>query len=174
MNTPASSRLPARPMSYLASVVRQRCPRCHRGFVYRRTLKMNNRCPACGMAFNREPGFFTGASMIGPFIAFPVTLFFVWIVLLLFPDLSLMAATGIGFVLYLPLLPITLRLSRVLWLEIGRVFSPEGFGEAPPDTPPDLDRQQVVPTNPTGGDEAEFPEEASSETHENEHLHVSA
>jgi|GEM_PF-6900585 len=160
-------------MNYLASVAHQRCPRCHRGFVYRRTLKMNNRCPACGMAFNREPGFFSGASMIGMCISFPATLFILWLLLLLVPTLSLMGATALAFVLYLPLLPITLRLSRVLWLEIGRVFSPEGFNDAPPDDPPTLDTAPV-PTDPTGLHAIEPLEQEREAAHENEHLHVSA
>jgi uncharacterized protein (DUF983 family) len=40
------------------------CPRCGGGHLYRGWFRMKDRCPACGMRFEREPGFFVGAYLI--------------------------------------------------------------------------------------------------------------
>ncbi len=42
----------------------KRCPRCGAGHLYRGWFKMKERCPGCGMRFEREPGFFVGAYLI--------------------------------------------------------------------------------------------------------------
>lgn len=42
----------------------KRCPRCGGGSLYRGWFRMRDRCPTCGMCFEREEGFFTGAYLI--------------------------------------------------------------------------------------------------------------
>jgi uncharacterized protein (DUF983 family) len=42
----------------------KRCPRCGGGRLYRGWFRMKDRCPTCGMCFEREPGFFVGAYLI--------------------------------------------------------------------------------------------------------------
>ena len=44
-----------------AAILRQRCPRCFTGQVFRGLIDMNERCPVCDLEFEREPGYFTGA-----------------------------------------------------------------------------------------------------------------
>jgi uncharacterized protein (DUF983 family) len=36
------------------------CPRCGSGHLYRSWFRMRERCPRCGMRFEREEGFFLG------------------------------------------------------------------------------------------------------------------
>lgn len=40
------------------------CPRCGGGKLYQTWFRMKDRCPTCGMRFEREPGFFVGAYLI--------------------------------------------------------------------------------------------------------------
>lgn len=42
----------------------KRCPRCGAGHLYRGWFRMVERCPGCGLKFEREPGFFVGAYLI--------------------------------------------------------------------------------------------------------------
>ena len=38
-----------------------RCPRCGEGRLFDGWVRMRARCPACGLAFEREAGYFVGA-----------------------------------------------------------------------------------------------------------------
>ena len=40
------------------------CPVCHRGRIARSLFKMNERCPHCGVVFERDPGEMTGGMAI--------------------------------------------------------------------------------------------------------------
>ncbi|HVM63282.1 MAG TPA: DUF983 domain-containing protein [Acidimicrobiales bacterium] len=41
-----------------------RCPRCGRGKVFESWFKLRERCPGCGMRFEREEGFWLGGYVI--------------------------------------------------------------------------------------------------------------
>src|SRR5712692_6897521 len=41
-----------------------RCPRCGRGRIFLRRFKSYERCSVCGLVFEREEGFYTGAIAI--------------------------------------------------------------------------------------------------------------
>ena len=47
----------------------KKCPRCGAGHVYDGWFRMKERCPGCGLLFEREPGFFVGAYFINFAIA---------------------------------------------------------------------------------------------------------
>src|SRR6185295_15533099 len=53
------------------AVLRQRCPRCLEGRVFRGMLAMNDACPECGLVFEREPGYFVGAMYVSYAMAIP-------------------------------------------------------------------------------------------------------
>lgn len=42
-------------------MLRQRCPVCLEGPMFSGLFTLHDRCPRCGHAFIREPGFFQGA-----------------------------------------------------------------------------------------------------------------
>jgi uncharacterized protein (DUF983 family) len=44
--------------------MRLRCPLCGQGKLFRTWLLMHERCPQCGVKFEREPGFFLGSIYI--------------------------------------------------------------------------------------------------------------
>ena len=48
-------------MRRLTAVVAGRCPRCLDGRIWRGLFSMNEVCPVCGLRFEREPGYWTGA-----------------------------------------------------------------------------------------------------------------
>ncbi|MEJ1238075.1 DUF983 domain-containing protein [Chryseolinea sp. T2] len=81
-------------------------------------MKMNERCSCCGQSFEPEPAYYFGAMFIsyalnaGYFIA-------LWVALLTLmdniPDSLMIGGTA---ALVIGLLPVTFRLSRVLWIYI--------------------------------------------------------
>ena len=71
-------------------MLRLRCPRCLAGRVYRGLLTMNERCPQCGLTFEREPGYFTGAMYASYLLALPLV-FAIFLILWAFSSKTLLA-----------------------------------------------------------------------------------
>jgi len=115
--------------SILGSILRQRCPRCRSGRIFRYSVfrgfpKMCERCTVCGLKFEREEGYFLGAMYVSYGLA---------LVIIALIAVALWALTGWwitkvavwAVVLFLPLaVPITL-LSRVLWIYLDQSIDPE-------------------------------------------------
>jgi uncharacterized protein (DUF983 family) len=121
------SRLPAgnsRP-GLFSTVVRQRCPQCRRGIVYRNGNLMNNLCPVCGLEFNREEGYYTGALFFGYVLASPTILLFFFLFCFAFPDMDLVWAAVLAIVAFLPTVSLILRLSHVIWIGVDRAMRPD-------------------------------------------------
>src|SRR6188472_1588638 len=61
---------------HLEAILKQRCPRCLRGRVFPPgnwlRLRMYYACPACGVVFGRENGYFTGAMIVSYVLAVPL------------------------------------------------------------------------------------------------------
>lgn len=111
-------------MSRAGAIMHQRCPRCRRGLVFRRGLAMYNLCPACGMKFEREPGYFIGAMYISyAFAAFYLGVVS-FLVSLALPELAFAWTVLIAAVLMLPLVPLMIRYSKILWMTIDRTLDP--------------------------------------------------
>ncbi|NND09763.1 MAG: DUF983 domain-containing protein [Flavobacteriaceae bacterium] len=118
--------------SKLYSILNGSCPKCHyesmymnsNPYVLSETLKMNERCSNCNTRYKIEPSFFYGAMYVsyGVGIAFAVAAF---VISYLFFGSSLKVAfiaivgTMIGF------LPIILRLSRNIWINLFMNFDKE-------------------------------------------------
>ncbi|MCX8081272.1 MAG: DUF983 domain-containing protein [Bacteroidia bacterium] len=105
------------------STLLNRCPRCHKGSVFKcsnpyrlkRLFEMNETCSHCGQKFEPETNFYYGAMYVS--YALTSGWFIVWFVLNLIylnwePWKLLLVIIG-GIVL---LSPVTLRWSRLLWL----------------------------------------------------------
>lgn len=106
---------------------------------------MNNLCPVCGMKFDREPGYFSGAIYIGSILSLPVGFGFFYLFAWLFPDLHLAVVGLLAAISFIPLVPLTLRLSRVIWIDLGRSFSPADQLPGPPPSEPD---EESLPDDP--------------------------
>lgn len=110
----------------------KRCPRCGAGRLYQRWFRMVERCPACGLRFEREPGFFIGAY----FINFAITeglLFAVVMVFLFVKDANNDASVvwplvaGGLFAVFAPLL--FYPWSRTIWSAIDLAMTPLELNE---------------------------------------------
>ena len=81
---------------------------------------MNDPCPYCGLIYRREPGYFLGAMYCsyGLAVLIVVPLFFLlqW----LLPTWPSFLVIGLTMLLYLPLVCIVFRYSRVLWIYFDR------------------------------------------------------
>ena len=112
-------------MSKLYSVVRLKCPRCHKGdlftksnpYSFKDSMKMPDRCPVCNQDFQIEPGFYIGAL----WTSFPIVIFIMTllsILLLVFIKMELEWFFVSITVILLLLQPIIIRLGRVIWINI--------------------------------------------------------
>ena len=86
--------------------------------------KMHDRCPACGLHFNREPGYFLGAM----YVSYGLGLAFIFVL-----GAALWALTGWrldkiaiwAVLLFLPFAPMLTFFSRVLWIYLDQKIDPE-------------------------------------------------
>jgi len=119
---------PQRVPSAFEGIRHQLCPRCRQGQIYRLSLwrgflAMHERCPHCGLKFEREPGYFLGALYFSYILSIPPGLLLVLLVWKLSHwsfDVAMLAA----FIAYLPLVPLVTRWSRVFWMYLDWHFDP--------------------------------------------------
>jgi uncharacterized protein (DUF983 family) len=113
----------------LQSIYRQRCPRCRTGPIFRLPLwrgflSMYEKCPVCGLKFEREPGYFLGAMYFSYILSIPPGLAIVLLIWRLTHwqfDVVMLSA----FLVYLPLVPAVTRWARVIWMYVDRHFDPD-------------------------------------------------
>lgn len=114
------------------SVFTGKCPVCHQGNMYQNrngyqlstTLKMNERCSHCNTKFKIEPSFFYGAMYVsyGVGIAFATAVFLIsFFIFKLGRFGTFLSIIGALIVL----LPIILRLSRNIWINLFFKFDPK-------------------------------------------------
>jgi uncharacterized protein (DUF983 family) len=110
----------AAPTSWLKALLRQRCPRCREGRVFRGPIAMNPSCPVCGLSFEREEGYFLGAM----YVSYGLSVCFLGlgtlIGTLLLPEWNVMLVCLLVTILYLPLVVPIFRYSRVIWIHFDR------------------------------------------------------
>ena len=103
--------------------VRLRCPRCGHGPIFRGWFALLARCPACGLTFEREPGYFVGAIYLNyaatVLIALPGYFILDYVLgLSLVGQLLLWGTFCIVFPLWF------FRYSKSLWLAMDHFFDP--------------------------------------------------
>ncbi len=84
---------------------------------------MFERCPVCGIKYEREQGYFLGAMYVSYGISIPAVLLLVvlfWKFTTWPYDIDVLAA----FLAYLPFVPSVARFSRVVWMYIDQAFDP--------------------------------------------------
>lgn len=114
----------------------RRCPVCGQGRIFRRWFSMADRCPGCGLHFERERGHWTGhigMNVIVSFGALLITL--VVFALATWPELptgpAIIAAMTVAVITPLAFFP----WSRTLWLALDLVLNPLRPDELDPDAP---------------------------------------
>ena len=143
----------------IEAMVRIRCPECRKGIVYSHGSHMNRLCPNCGIRFEREPGYFSGAIWIAILLATPVALFMMFSLLWFFRDLHPALAGILASLTFVPLIPLTIRFSRSIWMYLDHQMHPQHPHRDPPDSP-EPSPQPIPPEEPGVGKEREpAPEE---------------
>jgi len=85
---------------------------------------MHERCPACGLKFEREDGYFLGAMYISYGLgigAIAALAALVWAVL----KWPLRRSVVAGIVLFLPMAPVLTWMARVLWIYTDQAIDPD-------------------------------------------------
>jgi uncharacterized protein (DUF983 family) len=116
-------------ISTLAAILRQMCPRCRTARIFRKSIftgfpRMQERCPNCGLKFEREQGYFLGAMYISYGLAL-ITIVALGLLLWASTSWSLQKITVWAILLFLPLAPTLTLFSRVLWIYLDRAIDPE-------------------------------------------------
>ena len=111
--------------SKLYSIFTGACPKCHEESMYvntnpyslSETLKMNERCGNCQTKYKIEPSFFYGSMYVsyGVGIAFAVAAF---VISYFFIGTNKLSAFLTIVITLIVLLPIILRLSRNIWINL--------------------------------------------------------
>jgi len=113
----------------VGAILRQRCPRCREGRIYRGSilrgwLAMYERCAICNLKFEREQGYFLGAMYLSYGLSIPPVILLV-LAMWLVAGWRYEAALLGGFIAYLPFVPFVTRLARVAWIHIDQAVDPE-------------------------------------------------
>jgi uncharacterized protein (DUF983 family) len=106
----------------LYSIFAAKCPKCHEGdmFLHKNPYNLNKafemveKCPVCGQKSQPEPGFYYGAMYVSYALAVAIGCF-VGVPLLFFGASAMTTVIAIAVAL-LVLSPLTLRLSRMIWI----------------------------------------------------------
>jgi uncharacterized protein (DUF983 family) len=110
--------------SALVALLRQRCPKCRHGEIFGGVIAMNERCPQCGLLFEREQGYFTGAM----YMSYPLSVVILGLLILvghlLLPEVRIEWLIGLAALAYLPFMPLVFRYSRILWIYFERWANP--------------------------------------------------
>lgn len=106
------------------AIRRGRCPACRAGDIFAGLFTMNAKCPACGLTFDREPGYFTGAMYISYALGVPIAAAVALTAGFLFPQWSFERVIAVAFAALVPLSPLLFRYSRILWIHFDRTVDP--------------------------------------------------
>lgn len=109
----------------LYSVLFNKCPRCHEGnfmeenniFKFKSAFKMNTNCSHCGLKYMMEPSFFYGAMYVTYALTVAISIITFIISTLMF-NLNLIESFIPIVVVLILTAPFSLRLSRIIWINI--------------------------------------------------------
>ncbi|SFS59471.1 DUF983 domain-containing protein [Lutibacter maritimus] len=109
----------------LYSILHNKCPKCHEGdfmkekniFKLQNAFKMHESCSNCGLKYMMEPSFFYGAMYVnyGLTVGLAIATFAISV---LFFNLTLLESFIPIVIVLLLTTPITIRLSRIIWINI--------------------------------------------------------
>jgi uncharacterized protein (DUF983 family) len=116
-------------ISTVSAILHQMCPKCRAARIFRKSIfrgfpRMQERCPNCGLKFEREQGYFLGAMYISYGLAL-LTIAGFALLLWAWTSWSLQKIVVCAILLFLPLAPGLALFSRVLWIYLDRAIDPE-------------------------------------------------
>ena len=106
------------------AIRRGRCPSCRAGEIFDGVFSMNAKCLVCGLVFDREPGYLTGAMYISYALGVPIAAAVALTAGFLFPQWSFERVIAVAFAALVPLSPLLFRYSRILWIHFDRTVDP--------------------------------------------------
>ena len=113
---------PVNVITRVLAVLRQRCPRCLMGPTFNDMWEMYEACPNCGLIYEREPGYFTGAMYLSygmaGLICIPLWIWLVYLEMPTFAVLLIIAGALLGAT------PLLFRYSRIVWLHLDQMIAP--------------------------------------------------
>jgi uncharacterized protein (DUF983 family) len=105
--------------------LRRRCPSCGTGHLFSRWVRMVDRCPGCGMRFEREEGFFLGVYFLNITLTQVVLMAYVtvaFVVTLPDPPMAAVLADAAAIAI---LVPVTIYPAcRTLWAAVHLGMQP--------------------------------------------------
>ena len=133
MGTAKISMKPRRGRELIAAALRLACPACGRGRIFVSAWRMARRCPACGLPFEREDGYFVGAMYVG-MIATSMIAIGLYAIGRLLLDLTDAVLMAILLAVMLALPPLLWRHTRAIWLALDYAIDPRppSGGGGPP------------------------------------------
>jgi uncharacterized protein (DUF983 family) len=131
---PPLPRLPAgtwpRLRVLLGRAFSRRCPYCGGGGIFAGWWSLRERCPTCGVSFEREEGYFLGAYALNliaaEIIGLGTALFLIFGTPLSGADLIWQELVAVAFAVGLPLL--FFPFSRTVWIALDLLVDPPGVG----------------------------------------------
>ena len=116
----------------LYSILFNKCPKCHEGdfmeeknpLKLHKAFKMHETCSHCNFKYMIEPSFFYGAMYVtyAITIALSVMTFIIAYGILGLSFLNSTIAIAIGVIAFIP---ITIRLSRIIWINMFITYNPK-------------------------------------------------
>jgi hypothetical protein len=85
---------------------------------------MHEYCPACGLKFEREPGYFLGAMYFGYVMALATIAVFTAVVWLIV-KVPFQRSVVIAVLLFVPLTPVIALMARVFWIYFDQSIDPD-------------------------------------------------
>ena len=107
----------------LHATLSQKCPVCFQGKVFRSGITMHESCPACGLIFEREQGYFVGALYVAYGLAVPI-LSMLTLIVWLITHATLGRSFLIAIIFFFPISPLVFRYSRVIWMHLDQLLDP--------------------------------------------------
>ena len=113
------------------SVLRGKCPSCHKGDFFKHSFTMNlfrvnkikKTCSCCDLKYMIEPAFYFGALYVsyGITVALCIVTFVISKLML---NVALLTSFITIFVVLILFIPVNLRLSRILWINMFVSYKP--------------------------------------------------
>ncbi|MBI3967067.1 MAG: DUF983 domain-containing protein [Chloroflexi bacterium] len=115
----------AGPIAMVGRALIRRCPHCGSGGIFRGWFELESECPRCGLTFEREEGYWTGAMLIN--LVLTELIFLVYLVVGLavtWPNVPIWPLVGIGVALNVAFPIFFYPLSKTVWMALDLSFHP--------------------------------------------------
>jgi uncharacterized protein (DUF983 family) len=103
--------------------LRQRCPVCGRGKVFSGWFKTYERCPVCNFAYEREPGYYSGAMAVNLVVS-ELLIAAIAIPLAASQSVSVVILIALGATLPFLLPLLFYRPTKCLWMSLDHFLHP--------------------------------------------------